>query len=187
LGLSKRIDNAAARSTVAQLEALGRLMSGIAPWLNLEGGSPGEAALRGQYRQWAMQAIANAVNPAAADYMNWNKGGQPLVDASYLALSFLRCPWLWEHLADSTRRQVVDAFLLTRQIKPVFSNWILFSGMIEAFFCHYGYPWDEMRVDYCVHQFDQSLCHHTGAAGECRRQFPGHGPVYRIPGRRQAA
>ncbi len=155
VGLSKRIDNAASRSKVAYLEAFGRLMSGIAPWLNLEGGSPKEAALRSQYRQWSLQSIAHAVNPAAADYMEWGYGGQPLVDASFLALAFLRCPWLWEHLNDTTRRQVVDAFLLTRQIKPGFNNWILFSGMIEAFFCQYGYPWDEMRVDYCVRQVDQ--------------------------------
>ena len=155
LVLSKRIDNAATRSKVAYLEAFGRVMSGIAPWLNLEGASPKETALRDQYRQWALQSIANAVNPAAPDYMEWGHGGQPLVDASFLALALVRCPWLWTHLHDSTRRQVVDAFLLTRQIKPGFSNWILFSGMIEAFFCRYGLPWDEMRVDFCVHQLEQ--------------------------------
>jgi hypothetical protein len=155
LGLSKRIDNAAARSKVAHLEAFGRIMSGIAPWLNLEGGSPKETALRDQYRRWALQSVANAVNPAAADYMVWDQGGQPLVDASFLALAFVRCPWLWAHLNDTTRRQVAEAFLLTRKIKPVFSNWLLFSGMIEAFFCRYGLPWDEMRVDFCVRQFEQ--------------------------------
>jgi len=155
LGLSKRIDNAAARSKVAHLEAFGRVMSGIAPWLNLEGGSPKETALREQYRHWALQSIANAVNPAAPDYMEWQSGGQPLVDASFLALAFVRCPWLWEHLQDSIRRQVVDAFLLTRKMKPGFTNWLLFSGMIEAFFCRYGLPWDEMRVDFGVRQFEQ--------------------------------
>lgn len=154
-GLSKRVDNAAARSKVAYLEALGRLVSGIGPWLNLEGGAPKEAALRDQYRQWTLQSIANAVNPAAPDYMEWRQGGQPLVDASFLALGLVRCPWLWEHLSDTTRRQVVDAFLLTRQVKPGFSNWLLFSGMIEAFFCRYSLPWDELRVDFGVRQFEQ--------------------------------
>jgi hypothetical protein len=155
LGLSKRIDNAATRSRVAYLEALGRLLSGMGPWLNLEGGSPKESALRSQYRQWALQSIANAVNPAAPDYMEWSHGGQPLVDASFLAFGLVRCPWLWEHMNDTTRRRLVDAFLLTRQVKPGFSNWILFSGMIEAFFCRYGLPWDEVRVDFCVRQFEQ--------------------------------
>src|ERR1051325_9230092 len=52
--LSKRSDNPAARSKVGYLEALGRLISGIGPWLNLEGGAAKEAALRAQYRQWAL-------------------------------------------------------------------------------------------------------------------------------------
>ncbi|MBS1563625.1 MAG: DUF2264 domain-containing protein, partial [Bacteroidetes bacterium] len=154
-GLSKRSDNPTHRAKVAYLEAFGRLMSGIAPWLALEGGDAKEVALREQYRGWALQSISNAVNPGAADYMVWDQGGQPLVDASYFALSFIRCPWLWEHLADSTKQQVVNALLLTRRIKPVYSNWLLFSGMIEAFFCRFGQPWDQMRVDYCVHQFEQ--------------------------------
>ncbi len=153
--LSKRIDNAAGRTRTAYLEAFARVLSGIAPWLGLEGGSPKEMALRDQYREWALASIAHAVDPAAKDYMAFGAPGQALVDASYFALSFLRCPWLWEHLHDSTRRQVVDALKLTRQIKPVFSNWLLFSGMIEAFFCHYGMPWDQMRVDYGVRQMDQ--------------------------------
>src|SRR6476619_7235125 len=36
--LSKTIDNAESRSKVAYLEAFGRTLSGIAPWLQLEGG-----------------------------------------------------------------------------------------------------------------------------------------------------
>jgi hypothetical protein len=155
VGLSPKIDNAALRKEDAYLEAFGRLMSGIAPWLGGTGGAPGEVALREQYRGWALKAIANAVNPNARDYMAWGAGGQPLVDASYLALAFLRCPWLWEHLDSTTRRQVQDAFLSTRSILPPFTNWLLFQGMIEAFFCHYGLPWDRVRVDYALRQFQQ--------------------------------
>lgn len=155
VGLSPKIDNPALRRQDAYLEAFGRLMSGIAPWLNLEGGGPEEVALRKQYREWSLKAIANAVNPQAKDYMAWTAGGQPLVDASYLALAFLRCPWLWDHLDTTTRRQVTDAFLLTRNILPAYNNWLLFQGMIEAFFCHYGLPWDKVRVDYAIHQMQQ--------------------------------
>ena len=87
--LSKTIDNADNRSKVAYLEAFARTLSGIAPWLNLEGGANEEIILRNQYRQWSLKAIANAVNPSAKDYMKWN-GGQPLVDASYIAFAFIR-------------------------------------------------------------------------------------------------
>src|SRR5690348_5104710 len=37
--LSERIDNKEVRSQVTYLEAFGRVLSGIAPWLNSEGGS----------------------------------------------------------------------------------------------------------------------------------------------------
>src|SRR5437764_8443857 len=62
VALSKKIDNAQTRSRVAYLEAVGRTLCGIAPWLNIEDGSKEEVALRNQYRQWALKGIANAVN-----------------------------------------------------------------------------------------------------------------------------
>ncbi len=153
--LSVHIDNKASRSQVAYLEAFGRLLCGIAPWLNAEGGNPAEVALRDTYRQWAVKAVANAVNPQAKDYMKFEGAGQPLVDAAFLALAFVRSPWLWEHLDATTKQNVVNSFVKTRDIKPGFSNWILFSGMIEAFFCKYGYSWDILRIEYCYRQFEQ--------------------------------
>ncbi|MCW3089357.1 MAG: hypothetical protein JWP81_426 [Ferruginibacter sp.] len=153
--LSKRIDNPTSRKNAAYLEAFARLLCGMAPWLNLEGGTQKEQALRNEYRQLALKSIANAVNPSSKDYMEWHAGGQPLVDASFMALGLLRCPWLWEHLDTSTKKQVIDAFLLTRKVKPGYSNWLLFSGMIEVFFCKYNYQWDELKVDLILHQFDK--------------------------------
>src|SRR5688500_1279980 len=52
--LSKKIDNKESRTKAAYLEAFGRTLSGIAPWLNGEGGTGEEVALRKQYRQWAV-------------------------------------------------------------------------------------------------------------------------------------
>jgi hypothetical protein len=87
--------------------------------------------------------------------MEWQRGGQTLVDASFLALSFIRCPWLWAHLDTATQQQVVTAFKQTRQITPPFQNWILFTGMIEAFFCQYNQDWDPVRIEYGIRQFEQ--------------------------------
>jgi len=150
--LSERIDNKAQRTKVAYLEAFGRLLSGIGPWLNTEGGSKEEQALRNQYRQWTLRAIANAVNPAAKDYMQW-EGGQPLVDASFFALGLVRSPWIWEHLDKQVQQQVQTALLSTRKTVPVYTNWILFSGMIEAFFCKYGMDYDDVRIEYSIREF----------------------------------
>lgn len=152
--LSDKIDNKEGRSKVAYLEAFGRTLSGIAPWLQLEGGDPNEVKLREQYRKWALQGIANAVNPQAKDYLQWT-GGQPLVDASYVALALIRSPWLWDHLDAKVREQVNDALKLTRNTVPVYSNWILFSGMIEAFFCKYNLGYDPVRIEFAVREFTE--------------------------------
>jgi hypothetical protein len=152
--LSDRIDNKESRAKVGYLEAFGRTLSGIAPWLQLEGGDPAEVKMRDQYREWALKAVANAVNPQAKDFMQWT-GGQPLVDASYMAFALVRSPWLWEHLDDATKKQVVEVLKTTRSTVPVYSNWILFSGMIEAFFCKYDLGYDPVRVEFGIREFTQ--------------------------------
>lgn len=152
--LSKRVDNKESRMQASYLEAFGRTLCGIAPWLNLEGGSADEVKLRNQYRQWTLQAIANAVNPKAKDYLKWT-GGQPLVDASFFAFGLVRSSWLWNHLDTAVKLQVVDALKTSRSTIPAYSNWILFSGMIEAFFCKYGYEYDAVRIEFGVREFFQ--------------------------------
>src|SRR5690348_785643 len=95
--LSRSEENKNNRVHSSYLEAFGRTLSGIAPWLDLEGGSADEVKLRNQYRQWTLKAIANAVNPSSKDYLKW-AGGQPLVDASFFAFALVRSSWLWDHL-----------------------------------------------------------------------------------------
>ncbi len=152
--LSKSVDNKINRLQSSYLEAFGRTLSGIAPWLDLEGGSANEIKLRNQYRSWTLKAIANAVNPSSKDYLKWT-GGQPLVDASFFAFALVRSPWPWDHLDTTVKRQVIDALKLSRSTIPVYSNWILFSAMIEAFFCKYGYEYDPVRIEYAVREFSQ--------------------------------
>ncbi|MXV50100.1 DUF2264 domain-containing protein [Pedobacter sp. HMF7647] len=152
--LSENVDNADSRKKVAYLEAFGRTFSGIAPWLESDGGDKDEVKLRNLYRDWTLKAIANAVNPNAKDYLEW-KGGQPLVDASFLALGLVRAPWVWNHLDKKIQQQLIDAFKLTRNTVPVYSNWILFSGMIEAFFAKYDISYDPVRVEFAVREFTQ--------------------------------
>ncbi|MVM31447.1 DUF2264 domain-containing protein [Spirosoma sp. HMF4905] len=153
--VSKRIDNKEHRIQVQYVEVLGRVLSGIAPWLQGEGGSAEEVALRNQYRKWVIKGLSNALDSTAKDYMYFNIGGQQLVDASYIAYAFVRAPWLWENLNKIDQQRLVKALKTTRQFKPVFSNWLLFSAMTEAFFCKYGYEWDPMRIDYALQQLEQ--------------------------------
>jgi len=152
---SVHIDNKEHRIKVQYVEVLGRVLSGIAPWLQLEGWEPSEVALRKQYREWAIAGLKNSLDSTAKDFMNYDIGGQQLVDASYVALAFIRAPWLWENLGRKHQELMMKSIVTTRKFKPVFSNWLLFSAMNEAFLAKFGYTWDPMRVDYALQQMEQ--------------------------------
>ncbi|MGZ3757995.1 MAG: DUF2264 domain-containing protein [Mucilaginibacter sp.] len=152
VALAEKPDDRETRLQVTYLEAFGRTLSGIGPWLNLEGGSAEEQKLRNQYREWTLKAIANSVNPKAKDYLKWN-GAQPLVDGAFFALGMIRCPWLWQHLPVSVQQQVATALNTTRAYTPSYNNWVLFTGVIEAFFCKYGLPYDAVRMEFGVREF----------------------------------
>lgn len=148
--------NAEERRQYTYLEALGRLLSGLSPWLESGETNGRESEVRAHYAELSRQAIAAAVDPSSPDYMNFDKGSQPVVDAAFLALAVLRAPnELWTKLASRTKQQLLAALRSTRVIRPGFSNWLLFSATIEAFFAFAGEPWDAMRVDYAVRQLDE--------------------------------
>ncbi len=84
-----------ARAVGTHLEALGRLLSGLAPWLELEPTAEEtqkETALRNRYRDNALAGITSALDPSSPDYMHFGESSQTLVDSSFLALALLRAP-----------------------------------------------------------------------------------------------
>jgi hypothetical protein len=144
------------RKHYTHLEALGRLLAGIAPWLELNALSGEEEKLRRRYAELAREAIKAATDPASPDFLNFKDGQQPLVDAAFLAHAILRAPnELWKKLDATAQKQLVAALRSSRRIKPGFNNWLLFAAMVEAFFCFVGEDWDAMRVDYAVRQHEQ--------------------------------
>jgi hypothetical protein len=144
------------RRGVTHLEAFGRLMAGIAPWLDLEGGPAEEQGLRARYRDLTARALANAVDPASPDALNFTEGGQPLVDAAFLAQAVLRAPRvLQQGLAPATRTRLIAALESARVIQPGFNNWLLFAATVEAALKALGARWDRMRVDYALRQHEQ--------------------------------
>jgi hypothetical protein len=152
---SIHVDNKAQRIEVQYLEVLGRVLSGIAPWLQLEGGSVEELNMRKQYRSWVIAGLNNALDSNAKDFMRFDLGGQQLVDASFLAFAAIRAPWIYENLPKRTKERFVQSILTTRRFKPGFSNWLLFSAMNEAFLADNGFDWDPMRVDFALQQLEQ--------------------------------
>jgi len=147
------------RRQYSHLEAMGRLLAGIAPWLELglEPGSSGsdESALRARYAELAREAIAAGTDPGSPDFMNFDKGRQPVVDAAFLALAILRAPHeLWKKLDAKAQQNVIAALKSTRKILPVYSNWLLFSATIEVALLKMGAGWDSMRVDYAMRSME---------------------------------
>lgn len=145
------------RTEYACLEALGRTLAGIAPWLEHGPRSGEEGEIRARMADLARRAIGVATDPASPDFMNFTQGGQPVVDAAFLANAVLRAPHeLYELLDEKAKDNLKSALLATRIIRPVFSNWLLFSAIIEAALARMGVEtWDRMRVDYAVRQHDQ--------------------------------
>jgi hypothetical protein len=144
------------RGTVTHLEALGRLVAGIAPWLELGADATEEGRLRARYGELTRHAIDRAVDPGSKDFLNFSKGRQPLVDAAFLAQGVLRAPRvLMEALDGRTKKHLIAALESSRPIPPGFNNWLLFSATVEAALARLGVPWDRMRVDYALRQHDQ--------------------------------
>jgi hypothetical protein len=146
----------ASRDNVSQLEALGRLLAGLAPWLELPADETAEGRQRARLLDLARRGIAEAVDPASPDLMNFTTGGQPLVDAAFLGQALLRAPRaLRDGLGAETKKNLVRAFEATRAIPPAYSNWLLFTATVEAALFSLGASWDRVRVDYALRQHAQ--------------------------------
>jgi hypothetical protein len=141
------------RAAFTHLEALGRLLAGMAPWLELGPDSSAEGQLRTRYIHLAVKGIADATDPKSPDYMNFNKGQQPLVDTAFFALALLRAPkQLWGHLDDEQRARVVAAFKSSRVIRPPQNNWLLFSAIVEAALWQFTGECDMQPIETAVNQ-----------------------------------
>src|SRR5579871_3675068 len=126
--------NPADRAKYTHLEAFGRLLAGIAPWLAARGLSESESKLQQRFIDLARTSLDAATDPKSPDFMNFTHGGQPLVDAAFLAQGILRAPdVLWKSLDARVQGQLVAALKSSRAIAtPTDSNWVMFAAMVEA-------------------------------------------------------
>jgi hypothetical protein len=136
------------RRKVTHLEAVGRTIAGMAPWLE-HGPSDGpEGELRGKYIEWARAAVASGVDPKSPGWLRFGEDRQTIVDAAFLALGLHRAPKsLRDALPKSVRVQLADALRATRKQTPPMNNWLLFAAMIEVTLYELGEEWDRGRVD----------------------------------------
>ena len=138
---------------VAYMEAFGRLIAGIAPFLALPDENSAEGLVRKRLRDQTLLSLKNAVDPQSPDYLFWGTTTerQPLVDAAYIAQALLTAPkTLWEPLDAKTKERIIHEFTTIRQIKPFNNNWILFAAIIESFLLSIGASIEAERIDSAI-------------------------------------
>ena len=141
---------------VTYMECFGRLMAGLAPWLSLPDADTAEGIQRKQLREWALKSYAQSVDPESKDYLLWRKEGQPLVDAAYIAESFLRgYDALWVPLDDLTKQRYIAEFQQLRRVDPPYTNWLLFSSTVECFLKKAGAQTDYYRITSALRKVDE--------------------------------
>ena len=143
------------RAPYAPLEAFGRTLCGVAPWLELEGLTGEEAARQQQWRAWAVEGLERAVDSASPGRMAFDLPRQTLVDAAFLSHALLRAPrQLAGKLVPKAKERLISALKATRATNPCRTNWLLFSAMVESALRLLGCTdFDRMRIDYAVRMF----------------------------------
>ena len=141
---------------VTYLEAVGRTMAGVAPWLALPDDETAEGMMRKQLREELLKGLRNAVDPAHPDYLNFRTEGQPIVDAAFVAHAFLRAPKaLWEPLDTVTKQRFIEEFKSLRNRKAAYSNWLLFAALTEGFLLSIGEQHDPARIDFALRKMKE--------------------------------
>ncbi|MBQ3705646.1 MAG: DUF2264 domain-containing protein [Clostridia bacterium] len=137
------------RAAFAPLEAFGRSMLGLAPWLEADpAGLPeDERELQRIWREKVLRAVDRATDPESPDFMLFDAGGQPLVDTAFLAHAFVRAPRaLAAALPERVRRNLAAALRASRKISSFNTNWLFFTSMVEAGLHVLGEEYDQMRL-----------------------------------------
>lgn len=142
---------------VAYMETFGRLMAGISPWLALPDDDTEEGKMRKQVREWALLSYKNAVDPDSPDFLLWETNStQRLVDAAYIAESFLRAPEAtWKQLDETTRKRYIERFQRLKVVRPAYNNWLLFRGLIEAFLMSVGEDADQYALTVAANKINE--------------------------------
>jgi len=141
---------------VSYMEAFGRLMAGLTPWLSLPDDDTDEGRKRRQLREWALKSYANAVDPDSPDYLGWQSGGQTLVDAAFLVQSLFRgYDALWMPLDDVTKQRYIHELQGLHRYDPPYTNWLLFVAMEECFLMYVGADYDQYRIHLALNKVEE--------------------------------
>lgn len=157
-------------SSYAPLEAFGRLLCGMAPWIGSTSLEGEEEARRADYEEMVLACFERACNPDSPDYMNWGtKGAQPLVDAAFLSHALVRAPRLIADMEPETKAMLIRALKVSRGITPGENNWLFFSAMVETALYLLGEAdYDKLRIAYACRMFYNEWYKGDGLYGDGR-------------------
>ncbi|TGV04610.1 DUF2264 domain-containing protein [Flavivirga rizhaonensis] len=117
------------------IQAVGRTLSGLSPWLSLGTDNTKEGKLRAKYIDLSLSALINITDPTSTDYL-FDKDSETyerIVHNAYLAYPLLiATKQLWEPLTTQQKNNVINALKSHRKYKPFENNWLLFASVIEA-------------------------------------------------------
>lgn len=154
--LERNPDYALNVTKVTYLEALGRTISGVAPWLALADDNTDEGKMRKALRLDLLKGLTNSVNPKSPDYISYRSESQSIVDAAYVALAFLRAPkTLWEPLNEVTKKRFIEEFKSLRTRSGAYNNWLLFAGLNEGFLMSIGEQSDPARIQFAINKMKE--------------------------------
>lgn len=158
---------AKSRREFSFLESFGRLICGMAPWLELGPDDTPEGKLRAKYIDLTLKCLSNSVNPSAPDYMDYDRWNQALVDAAFLAEGLLRAPTqLWGRMDKVTKERMITELKRSRSIRPNESNWLLFASTVEAALLEFTGECDMKRLLYGVKRFRYEWYEGDGLYGD---------------------
>lgn len=135
------------------LQAFGRTLSGIAPWLSLGADNTEEGTLRSKYIGLSVKGLINSTNPQSPDYMFEKPTQQIIVHLAYLAYPLLIAPnQLWEPLTQAQKDNVIAALKIHRKFVPNESNWLLFPSVIECAIWKFTGECEMAPIEHAVNQ-----------------------------------
>ena len=141
---------------VTYLEAFGRTVCGIAPWLSVLSKDNSESIFKKRYLENVLQGYTNSVDDSSPDYLNFREEAQPLVDGAFYCQAFLRAPnVLWKPLSNKTKQNIIKELRQLRKIQPPYNNWLLFAATIEAFFLLIDEQWDPLRIQIAIKKLQE--------------------------------
>lgn len=136
------------RNKCTHLEALGRTLAGIAPYIETYHETEPEAQ---RLMSDACQAISLYISRLGRGGVELHR--QNIIDAGYLCQGLFRAPSLAITLPNPIKDKLHD-FLhaLKNKYRPLANNWLIQAALIEAYLQNQWEDGDKMRIDYALKQ-----------------------------------